>query len=197
MKKEKKEKKEKAEKLDIDNINLKELVLSVKLFSIVGVVLGFIFLILTGYYFVVSTDNIINYSPAEIQNDRLTINYMSNLNDYSREEAIEALSNIGNKTLFIVTNVALPTLILVIVIVLIIISCKIAYDIVKNVKENKNLFTNKKLEMVKKLRTTLIVALLISFLAFGFSLISILFIELALEIIIYLFENCVERENKS
>ncbi len=198
MKKEKKEKKEKTLKLGIKTIDLKSIIFPIKLISIVGVVLGFIFLILTGYYCVVSTNYILNSSPEEIQNDKLTVNYISNINDYSIEETKEIIGEIGeigSKTEFLMFEVILPTIAIVLVTILIVILCKKSYDIVKNVKSNKDLFTEKNLKSLKDISSLVLDMYLIFFLIYGIRYIFyLIFIDLVFQIILYLFNNCVEKE---
>lgn len=196
------EKEKKSKKiLDEDIFDLKEIIFSVKILSIVGVILGFIFLLLTGYYCVASTKYILNSTPEEIQNDKLTVNYISKINDYSIEdtkEIIGGIGDVGSKNEFLLIEMVVPTITVILILILIIIFSKKSFDFVRNVISNKELFTKEKLESLKKLRAILLDIFFILILAYKLYYIFIyLIIELGFEIIVYLFKNCVERENKN
>lgn len=196
MKKEKDERKEKSIKLGFKTISLKNIIFPINLISIVGVVLGFIFLILTGFYFVSTTNSILNNTSNEILKDRSAIMYISKINDYSiekTEKIIDGIGEIGSKTEFLMFEVVLPTIALILIAILIVISCIKSYNIVKNVKSNKDLFTEKKLESLKKISSLVFDIYFIFFLIYGINYIfELILVELVFEIIIYLFSNCIE-----
>ena len=66
----------------------------------------------------------------------------------------------------------------------------------KKSKDNKTLFTKEDLESLKKVRTLLIFAFVCVIVVSDFSIFTLAIFELLIEVVIYLFSNCIKYETK-
>ncbi len=191
MKKEKKE----IRIFDDNVISLKTIVTSVKVISLALVTISIVYLIISTGYFIFSTKTVFNNSFEDILKDEMTINYISKINDYSLSDIKDAIEMEADKLPFYLFEIVFPTIILIFVFILSIVLGKKLNNFVRNVKSNKDLFTNKKIEELKKIRNIILDICFLLFLKFNLTfLIFYALLDFMLEIIIYLFSNCVEKK---
>ena len=194
-----KNKEKKKIKIFEDNIiSLETIVISTKLISLALVTINIVYLILTIGYSVFSTKTIFSNSFEDILKDEMTVNYLLKINDYSSLSDIQdAIEMDVGKVSFYMFEVVLPTIIIISVFILSIVLGKKLNDFINNVKSNADLFTSKKIEELKKIRNMILDICILLFLKFNLTfLIFYALLDFMLEIIIYLFSNCVKKENK-
>ncbi len=192
MKKEKK----KIRIFEDNVISLKTIITSTKLISLALVTINIVYLIITLGYSIFSTKTIFNNTFENILKDDTTVNYILKINDYSSISDIQnAIETDGVKTTFYLLEIVVPTLIIIFVFILSIILGKKLYNFIKNVNSDKDLFTNKKVEELQKMRSLILDICIFLFLQFNLTfLIFYVLLDFMLEIIIYLFSHCVEKE---
>lgn len=101
-----------------------------------------------------------NYTNEEIKKDELLIDYIAKLNHYDYYEVIN-LPEIEDKITFTVIEIILPTAIILLGYIFLIIALKEILDLLKNIIDNKTLFTNEKYKQLNKIILIIDVALLI------------------------------------
>ena len=194
-----KNKEKKKIKIFEDNIiSLETIVISTKLISLALVTINIVYLILTIGYSVFSTKTIFSNSFEDILKDEMTVNYLLKINDYSSLSDIQdAIEMDAGKVSFYMFEVVLPTIIIISVFILSIVLGKKLNDFINNVKSDADIFTSKKIEELKKIRNMILDICILLFLKFNLTfLIFYALLDFMLEIIIYLFSNCVKKENK-
>lgn len=183
----------------IDNnkiMKLKDIITSLKIISIIMIVFSAIASIVVMVLGALTTLSVVTSSNEQLLKNDSAVDFIAKMNSYSFSEAKDAIAEIGNKGVFVAFDVIIPSLLVIAAFISLLICCKKILDFIKNVKSNKGLFTDEKLNELKKIRATLLTAGLLFFLAFDFSYFIIyLILELTLEIILYLFNYCVKVEN--
>ena len=130
---------------------------------------------------------------ADLINDNIVVTLVSKLNNHSIIDTNDLISNMSNKTTFILLEIIVPTVAFISAMMLIIFLSKKVLDFVSNVKIEKDLFTPKKLDDVKDIILLLSLILLALLVLFNEPMIIIyLIVELLLFIIYLLFKKCVK-----
>lgn len=172
---------------------LKSNIISAKILTWISII---IFSILSFALVIVGTScsflSISDYSIDEIKNNESIVNYVSDINNYSYSETLWAISEIDNKIEFAVFEIIIPTIFTLLGYILLIISLCEILVLIKNVNDNKTLFTQDKNQLFKKILLKMYIALL--FILSNFILWIV--IGIILEIIEYMFNYCVKLTNK-
>ena len=185
----------KIKRLDKKTIKLKDIVSSLKITATLGIIFSSFALLVILVLCTLTTISISVNTIEQSLNNNSTIEYVAKINSYSISVAKDAISNITNKGLFIAFDVILPSIIVLIAFILLIFANKKILDFIKDVKTNKNLFTTQKLEELKVIRSYFLTIGLLLFIVFDFSYFFIyLILVITLEIILYLFNYCVNAE---
>ena len=143
-------------------------------------------LVLTPSYSV----EISNHSIEELKQDENIIDYVSSMNNYDYNETKELILNIEDKYEFMVVELIIPSIFIIFGYFLLIISLKDILTLTKNITIKKQIFTENKYQLLKKMSIRTDIALL--FLLNNLFLWVI--VGLLIEIILYLFNCCVESQ---
>ena len=136
----------KKQKNDKDKFST--IITAVKLGGWIGLIVG---CVLSVTIIVCSTSYVLDVanSPiSELKQDEVLMDYTSMINSYSYSETIEVFSNITDHFEFALIELVLPSIILLFGSILITIAFKNLLTLVKNVKTPKDLFTDKKHQIV-------------------------------------------------
>lgn len=185
-------KKEKNKKSTLNSISkLKEIVGGIKVVSVIAMILhSVIILAIIG----MSTYSIIKFKEIGIEqtlNNEGIVEFVSSINDYDITSTKEYLLDYKSSTSVIIIEVLIPAIICIIGLTLYNLVCNIFLKFVKGVNDNKTLFTKEKLNQLIKVRALLIFAFVCAFFVSDISLFLLLIFELLIEVILYLFNHCV------
>ena len=141
---------------------------------------------------IISTIAVAKLPKADLINNNIVVTLVSKLNNYSNVDTTNLISNITNKFTFIAFEIIIPMFAFIGAMILIIVLSKKVLDLISNVKYEKELFTLKKLDVVKDIISLLSLILLTLLVLFNEPVIILyLIIELLLFIIYALFKKCV------
>lgn len=195
-----KEKNEDKVKIDFETKRIPELgevintlkVLSVAvtiLLSIIGIVM-----IILG---TLTTLTVKSDTKEQLLNNAAVVDYIKAVNGYSISRTEETITEMENKTWFMVYNVIVPTVAIFVVIGLLIKLNILIYNMIKDVKTDKDIFTEKKLDDLKRAKSIFSWATLILILVIDISYFIILIIvECTLDVIMYLFNYAVKHTSE-
>ncbi len=184
------------EKIDFNgvDISLKELTTTLKISSIVANIFN---IILVVFIFVFSLYSVIETKNAgikEVINNRYIVNYVELANTLSEEDAVDIILNYKSSNTFILVEVVLPSIILIITLLSLYVFWLYMYKLVSNVRDNWDLFTRGKLELVRRMRNIISLASLVFILIFGFEYILIwILVEMMMETFLYVFNYAVNK----
>jgi len=170
---------------------LKEIIGGIKVVSILAMIIHS-FAILA--IIVMSTYSIIKFKEIGIEqtlNNEGIVEFVSSINDYDITSTKEYLLDYKSSTSVIIIEVLIPTIICIIGLTLYNLVCNIFIKFAKGVKDNKTLFTKEKLNLLIKVRALLIFAFVCAFFVSDISLFLLFIFELLIEVILYLFNHCV------
>lgn len=195
MKKKKEELNIDIKKSDKNIIKLKDLVSIVKFIATFGIIASSFISLVVIILCTITTLSISTGTTEQLLNNNSVIEYVAKINSYSISEVKDTIGTITNKGLFVTFDVILPSIIILAIFIFLIIASKKIINFVKDVKSNKSLFTTQKLKELKEIEMLLSVIGIILFIAFGFSYIIVyIILVITLEIILYLFNYCVNAE---
>ena len=195
MKKEEKKKivKEKVKDFEKGNVSLDDLMGTIKIVSIVGTVFNAVIMFVITFYCILCVVTAQTVTREKLVENESFVNYVEKINNYYHSEAEVEILAYKDTALMVTYEVIVPTICVFIGLIGLIILCKYLYDLTKNVKTTKNLFTREKLNLIKQIRNIGFVATILIWLPLGevYMLTWALFI-IIMEIIIFLFTYCVE-----
>ncbi len=191
------EKKEvKAKKSENKVVFDKETKKAVKIFTWILSFLASIVCIFTFVFSITTSLKVINSTKEELLHDNFTVTYLSNINGITITETEDLLEGFGNKGLFVLVDIVLPSIALIAITILLVILLKKILDLVLGTNKEKDLYTNKKLNEVEKMACLAEAIITVSFVIFKRpSVLLYIFVSLLLFVVIGLFKKCVE--NKS
>lgn len=174
----------------IKNEKFKSVIKSLKFFIWFGIIcyclMCFKFIVLsTGYFLEVS-----NSSIEEIKENESLINYVCDLNNYDYSEINESI-DFDVKEYFIIFEIVLPTIFRLVIGIFLIALLKKILDLIKDVTDNKSLFTNEKNRLLKNVIPKVDFLLLFS-LDFSLWLVMVVIFMM----IQYMFNYCVHLTNE-
>ncbi len=189
-------KKEKNKKSTLNSIsNLKEIVGGIKVVSVTAMILHSIIILAI---IAMSVYSIIKFNEVGVEqslNNEGIIEFVSSINDYDVLSAKEYLLEYKTSTGVILLEIIIPAIICIIGLTLYNLVCNIFIKIVKGVKDNKTLFTKEKFNLLIKVRALLIFAFVCGFFISDISLFLLIIFELLIEVVLYLFNYCVNGKN--
>ena len=194
----KEEKKEKNEiKTGIEKIKLKKIREILDAFAKIGMVVFTMAIIACVVMATITTVRVSKTTKEELIKDDRVTDYMSTLNNDSLEETKQVIND-ESKGMLIAFNIILPTIVYVSMFVILIASFKKLLDYMKDIKQEKELFTKEKLkETTALINSFLLIGMIFFIWTSSFStLILFIALDIALVIIFYLFKKCVENEDK-
>ena len=172
-----------------------------KIIKMVVLLISFFAVALSIFTFVFSTIttlNVANSTKAEILNDNFTVTHIANINRISVVESENLIQGFGNKTLFIIFDIVIPTLSIILIALLLVLLLKKVLDFVTITTKEKELFNIKKINDVEKLACIAETIITIYFVVFKKpSLLFYIFASLLLFLVIALFRKCVENKNSN
>lgn len=170
----------------------KAIIESAKTFAWIGIIFCCIWsLVITACSTSYSFFSVSNVPIEKIKNDESLMDYISYINNYSYSDTINAMSEINNKFGLVTLKIIIPTAFILFGYILLIITLKEVLDFLKDVTDDKTLYTNEKYKMLQKILLQVYIALL-------FLLGNILLwlaIGIIIEIIKITFNYCVQLNN--
>lgn len=187
----------KNKKSTFDSIsNLKAIIGGIKVVSVIAMVLHS-FLILA--IIVMSAYSIIKFNQVGVEqtlNNNGIVEFISSINDYDVLSTKEYLLEYNTIPAVIILEIILPAIISILGLTLYNLVCNMFIRITKDVKDNRTLFTKEKLDLLIKVRTLLFFAFLCAFFISDISVFLLIIFELLIEVILYLFNHCVNGQTE-
>ena len=184
---------EKIEYSGVD-ITLKELTKTLKISSIIANICNIflvVFIVAFSIYCLIETKNA---GIREIVNNKYIVNYVELANTLDEEDAIDIILNYENSSWFLFVEILLPSIILIITLLSLYVFWSYMYKLVDNVRDNWELFTKGKLELVRRMRNIISLASLVFILIFGLEYIIIwVLVEMMMEAFLYVFNYSVNK----
>jgi len=185
-------KKEKDKKSTLNSVSsLKEIIGGIKVVSVIAMVLHSILILTIVAMSVYSTIKFKEVGIEQAINSNGIVEFVSSINDYDVLSAKENLLEYNTTTGVILLEIIIPAIICIIGLTLYNLVCNVFIKIAKGVKDNKTLFTKEKLNLLIKVRALLIFAFVCAFFISDISIFLIMIFELLIEVVLYLFNHCV------
>ena len=187
------------EKMDNNgvNITIKELTTTLKVSSIIANIFNvtlIIFIVIFSIYSFIETKN---HGIREIINNKYIVNYVELANTLTEEDAVDIILGYQNSSYFLFIEILLPSVILIITLASLYVFWLYVYKLVNNVRDNYELFTNGKVELVRRMRNIISLASLVFILIFGLEYIVIwVLVEMMMEAFLYVFNYAVTKTNR-
>lgn len=191
-------KKKRRIKSFVDNvISLKEACTFLKFTSVFFRILNVLFIILVLFASVTMINTTNKLGLDGLEDDEFIVDFVRIADTSEDMEITDIIENYNNKTLFITLEIVIPTIIIIVVLVSFMLFWKYLYMMVNKVETNEQLFTKKKLEILKRMKNIMTLALLVFVLLFGIIYILLwALIEVAMEAFVYIFDYAVNKTNE-
>ena len=191
-------KKKRRIKSFVDNvISLKEACTFLKFTSVFFRILNVLFIILVLFASVTMINTTNKLGLVGLEDDEFIVDFVRIADTSEDMEITDIIENYNNKTLFITLEIVIPTIIIIVVLVSFMLFWKYLYMMVNKVETNEQLFTKKKLEILKRMKNIMTLALLVFVLLFGVIYILLwALIEVAMEAFVYIFDYAVNKTNE-
>ena len=190
-------KKQRRIKSFVDNvISLKEACTFLKFTSIFFRLLNILFIVLVLFASITMINTTNKLGLDNLEEDEFIVDFVRIADTSEDMEITDIIENYNNKTLFITLEIVIPTVIIIVVLVSFMLFWKYLYMLVDKVETNEQLFTKKKLEILKRMKNIMTLALLVFVLLFGIIYILLwALIEVAMEAFVYIFDYGVNKTN--
>ena len=161
-----------------------------KIFSMMAIVVVLLAGIIVSY-------DIFTAEVSTFVDNELLFEFVSTINHYGIEATKEVLVSSSRGEIF-VFEVLFPALVIIATMSYLYVLCNEAIDFIKDINNDKALFTKEKLSGFKKLRISIYLLLILLLFDFDFSnLFLYAIIAILIEMMAYLYERCVKFYNKS
>ena len=148
--------------------------------------------ILIFIFSVIASLSLANLPKEDLVNNNIVVTLLSKLNNYSITDAKELITTMSNRFTFILFEIVIPTIAFIGAMLLLITLARRLIDFISDVKTEKDLFNEKKVQNAKDIISILSLVLLTTLVLFNEpSIIFYLVIEVLLCIIFMLFKRCV------
>lgn len=148
--------------------------------------------ILIFVFSVMATLSVANLPKEELVNNNVVVTLISKLNSYSISDAKDLITTMSSRFTFILFEIVVPAIAFIGAMLLLLVLGKRLIDFVNNIKTEKDLFNQKKLQDIHDIISILSLVLLTTLVLFNQpSIIFYLLIELLLWVIYVLFKRCV------
>lgn len=148
--------------------------------------------ILIFVFSVMATLSVANLPKEELVNNNVVVTLISKLNSYSISDAKDLITTMSSRFTFILFEIVVPAIAFIGAMLLLLVLGKRLIDFVNNIKTEKDLFNQKKLQDIHDIISILSLVLLTILVLFNQpSIIFYLLIELLLWVIYVLFKRCV------
>lgn len=148
--------------------------------------------ILIFVFSVMATLSVANLPKEELVNNNVVVTLISKLNSYSISDTKDLITTMSSRFTFILFEIVVPAIAFIGAMLLLLVLGKHLLDFVNNIKTEKDLFNQKKLQDIHDIISILSLVLLTTLVLFNQpSIIFYLLIELLLWVIYVLFKRCV------
>lgn len=175
-----------------NDVNLKDLTTSSVIISTCAIIFQAILTLLLVSFIVYCVLQVKDLGLSRIAEDSVIVKFVESLNSNGSFNNI--VTSYSTSAGFLAVELILPIVSLIIASIALIFFWKYLNMLFKNVKKDKDLFTDAKLELVKRMRNIISLVVLEFMLLFGFGYIIFWVIaEVTMEIILYVFEYAVKK----
>ena len=195
VKEEKKEKKEVEFKGRVEKASFKRINNAIDAIAKIGMFLFALMLVFSIVFSTLSTIEVIKKTREEVANKDHIVEYLATINGDSDEHFKERLKE-EEKWAIVAFDIAVPSFIIISILVLLIAVCKRTISFIKDIKLGNKLFTREKLKESANIINSLLVVgtVYVVFLASFYTVIWFIVLDIALTIAFLLFRRCVEYE---
>jgi len=176
--------------------NLKELMDGIKVISVLSAIIHTFGILLIIFFSVYSITSLSKVGIEKIIAQEEVVEFISSINNYDMTNVKDYLLEYKTVTGIILIEILFPSIINIIAFVLYNVICLKLIKFSKNVKDNESLFTKEKLNLLKQVRNILIFAFVCRAIISDFSILVLMIFPLLMEMILYLFNHCVNGKNE-
>lgn len=183
-----------SKKSKIEKSNLKELVLSNKIISIFAIIMHYVFIISLLAFTVYTIIEIKSVGYEKIVNNEVVSKFIETTDIIKDRNIYQIVSDYKSSIGFTFFEVIIPSIIILIVLASLTLFWKYVYKLFKNVKNNNDLFTDGKLELLKRMKNIITLSFLVIVILVNINFVIVWAItELVMEFIIYIFEYALRK----